>query len=82
MKLRTLLVLTLISAGILSMTSCVKNYTCTCTIKYSGYPGLPDSTIKEFEIKDTQAGAKDACKKESYSHDENGIHTDESCVLK
>lgn len=82
MKLRTLLVLTLISAGIISMSSCVKKYTCKCIIKYSGYPGMPDSTIHEYEIQDNLAGAKDACKNGSFQHDENGIHTDESCILK
>jgi hypothetical protein len=63
------------------MSSCVKKYTCHCDIKYSGYPGLPDSTVQEYEIKDTEAGAKDKCKSESFTHDENGIHTDENCFL-
>jgi hypothetical protein len=49
---------------------------------YSGYPGLPDSTVKEYEIDDNLAGAKDACKNGSFHHNENGIQSDENCVLK
>jgi hypothetical protein len=81
MKFRPLLLLALVFAGSVSMTSCVKSYTCHCNIKYSGSPGLPDSTSTEYTIKDTKSTAKSKCEKESGTYDNNGIHTVETCYL-
>jgi hypothetical protein len=63
------------------MVSCTKNYTCRCTIKYSGYPGLPDSVINEYSITNTKAEAKNKCDKESKTYDHPPQHTVETCVL-
>jgi hypothetical protein len=81
MKFRYFLVPALVFAGILSMTSCVKKYTCHCDIVYSGQPGLPDSVVQEYDIADTKGTAKSKCEGESGTFDRNGIHTVESCYL-
>lgn len=78
---RSVLVL-LAMAGIMIASSCVKKYTCQCVVKYSGSPGLPDSSIHEFDIHDTKKAAESVCKDESYDHSEpNGIKTTETCKL-
>ncbi len=81
MKFRLSIILVMAFAGIISMSSCVKKYTCQCVVKYSGIPGLPDSTMQEYDITDSKSGADSKCKGESYSHDANGIHTQETCQL-
>ncbi len=81
MKLRPSLILAVVFAGLFSTTSCVKNYTCHCDIKYSGMPGLPDSTSVEYDIKDVKGAAKSKCENESGTFDNNGIHTVETCIL-
>lgn len=81
MRSRRLLLPALVLAGLLSVSSCVKSYTCHCDIKYSGYPGLPDSTFKEYDVKDTKSEAKKKCEAESFTGDKNGIHTVETCYL-
>ena len=81
MKFRVSLLLALAIAGIVSMSSCVKNYTCHCVISYSGVLGLPDTVIKEYSVKDTKSGAKSKCSGESGTYDNNGITTDENCYL-
>jgi hypothetical protein len=63
------------------MNSCTKKYICHCDIKYSGAPGLPDSSAQEYDITDTKDGATSKCKAESGTFDNNGIHTTESCYL-
>jgi hypothetical protein len=81
MKFRNLLLPALFFAGIISMTSCVKNYTCHCDIKYSGIPGLPDSSAKEYSIDDTKSQAKSKCENESGTYNNNFITTVETCYL-
>lgn len=81
MKLRPGLWLLLIFTVMIGMSSCVRNYTCQCTIKYTGAPGLPDTIIKQYDIKDTKKNAKSSCQANSKTFDNNGIHTDESCDL-
>jgi hypothetical protein len=81
MKFRSFLLMVMVCAGVFSMSSCVKNYTCHCDIKYSGKPGLPDSTAKEYDIADTKSSAKSKCEAESGTYQNNGIHTDENCYL-
>ncbi len=80
-KFRNVLLPALFFAGIIAMSSCTKNYTCHCDIKYSGTPGLPDSTSKEYSITDTKSQAKTKCQNESGTYDNNGIHTVENCYL-
>ncbi len=81
MKFRLSIILVMAFAGIIAMSSCVKKYTCQCVIKYSGMPGLPDSSVQEYSITDKKSGADAACKAESFTHDANGIHTVETCIL-
>ena len=64
-----------------STSSCVRDYICHCEVKYSGYPGLPDSTYREYPITDKKDAAKSACEAASDSFDLNGIKTVETCHL-
>lgn len=79
MKLR--LTLLLATAIIFVMSSCTHEYKCDCSIVYSGLAGLPDSSIKEYSIRDTKATAKSLCEGASFTSDSGGIHTVERCYL-
>lgn len=81
MKLRTSATLLLTMGSLLLVTSCVKKYTCQCQIKYSGSPGLPDSTVNEYEIVDKKKNAESTCQKQSYEKNNNGIKVTETCKL-
>ncbi len=81
MKLRPTILLAIAFICMMSYTSCVKKYICHCDIKYSGYPGLPTNTSKEFEIQDLKSGAKTTCEKESDSSVTNNIKAIETCYL-
>ena len=74
-----------ISASVLALSvfsmSCTKSYTCSCVIKYSGYPGLPDSVINTYSITDTKSNAKSKCSKNSGTFTNNNIKTVETCTL-
>lgn len=76
-----LLVLALLVTCSFSMMSCVKNYTCQCVIKYSGYPGLPDSTINTYTITNDKTDAQSKCKSESGTYSNPPITTVETCIL-
>lgn len=82
MKLRSTL---LLAAAVLAVTcsSCVQDYTCQCKIKYTGQPGLPDSLIREYSIRDKKDKAKSACEENSTHTTDpmTGIKTDEDCKL-
>lgn len=81
MKFRPFTLLVVAFIGLVSLNSCVKKYTCHCVIKYSGVPGIPDSTAVEYEITDNKDGAKSKCEAESATFDNNNIHTVETCIL-
>lgn len=81
MKFRSITLVLLVLLVILGTSSCVKKYTCQCKIYYSGAPGLPDTTINEYDITDKKSGAKSTCEGESYEHEENGIKVTETCKL-
>ncbi len=81
MKLHRLLLLAVVFAGLCFASSCVKNYTCHCDFKYTGAPGLPDSSFNEYGISDTKSNAKSKCENQSGTYDNNGIHTVETCHL-
>lgn len=81
MKFRLPILFVLAFTGIVAMSSCVKKYTCHCVIKYSGYPGLPDSSIQEYDITDSKSGAKSKCEGESIDKTTNGVRTVETCTL-
>ena len=68
-------------AVVVCMSSCIKNYTCHCDIKYTGAPGLPDSTSQEYDIKDTKSNAKSKCTSESGNYTNNYVNTSETCYL-
>lgn len=81
MSLRTLLLLAIAGITLITTSSCVREYTCQCQIVYSGQPGLPDTLIREYPVKDTKKKAKSACEANSTTSDNNGIHTEEDCHL-
>lgn len=81
MKLRSTILLAIAFITMISYSSCVKKYICHCNIKYSGYPGLPDSTTKEFDVTDTKSSAKTTCEKESGTYVNNTVTTVENCYL-
>jgi len=81
MKFRPSVLLAMAIAGLITVSSCSKNYTCQCNIVYSGYPGLPDSSMTSFSITDTKSGAKSDCSAQSGTYNNNGIQTVETCVL-
>ena len=81
MKLSRFLFLALAVAGIFTYSSCTKKYICHCNLKYSGNPGLPDSTTKEFDITDTKSNAKTKCEAESGNYTNNYTNTVETCYL-
>lgn len=73
-----------LAAGLFLITvasSCTRDYICQCTIKYSGQPGLPDSLIREYPIKDTKKNAKSTCEGNSGTYDTEGIRAEEDCRL-
>lgn len=82
MKLRSTLLLGAVVLAI-SCSSCVHDFTCQCKIKYSGQPGLPDSTIREYSIRDKKDKAKSLCEQNSsHTTDQTtNIKTDEDCKL-
>jgi len=68
----------LIMAG---LSSCTRDYICQCTIKYTGQPGLPDSVVREYPIKDTKKKAKSVCEGNSATYTTGEITTTETCRL-
>ena len=81
MKLRPILLLAVAFTGMVAMGSCTKNYTCQCVISYTGQPGLPDSVVQNYTIKDTKKGAKSKCTANSDTYSNNNINTTERCYL-
>jgi hypothetical protein len=82
MTLRSTLLLGAAAIAV-TFSSCVQDFTCQCKIKYSGQPGLPDSTIREYSIRDKKDKAKSLCEQNSLhtSDQQTGIKTDEDCKL-
>lgn len=81
MKLLNTLLFAAALLALTGTTSCTKEYTCQCTISYSGVPGLPDSSMNSYPITDTKKKAKSACEAKSASFEKDNIKTVESCVL-
>ncbi|MCW3122519.1 MAG: hypothetical protein JWQ38_2011 [Flavipsychrobacter sp.] len=71
----------MIFATFIAMSSCVKKYTCHCVITYSGAPGLPDSTVEEYDVQAKKTDAETRCKGESGTFDNGSVHTVETCYL-
>jgi hypothetical protein len=66
---------------LLSLSSCVHEYRCQCTIEYSGMSGLPEPQMKEYPIKDTRKKAKDLCESRSAEYEKDGVKAKEKCML-
>jgi hypothetical protein len=81
MKFRAPLLIVTAFALLTAMNSCTKNYTCQCTIIFTGAPGLPDSTVNDYTITDTKSNATSKCKAESGTFTNNGITTVENCAI-
>jgi len=81
MKFRPFVLVAMAVIGMVTMGSCTKNYTCQCVISYSGQPGLPDTVVNNYNIKDTKSGAKSKCSGNSATYSQNGINTVENCYL-
>lgn len=81
MKLFPSLVLPVALFALVMTTSCTQEYTCQCTIRYSGGPGLPDSTINEYPITDTKKKAKSACEAKSATYTTGSVTATETCRL-
>jgi hypothetical protein len=82
MTLRSTLILGAAALAIVC-SSCTREYTCQCKIKYSGHAGLPDSTLREYPIRDTKDKAKSLCEQNSTHTTDatTNIKTDEDCKL-
>lgn len=80
MAFRTLLLSAAALAAICA-TSCTKEYTCQCTITYTGAPGMPEPQVKEYPIRDTKKAAQNLCRENSSTTITNGITADEDCSL-
>jgi hypothetical protein len=78
-KLTPFLVLLIL---IVALGSCTQEYICQCVVKYSGKPpGIPDSAVHEFTIRDKKKDAAKLCEENSVSSSNNGITMDEKCRL-
>jgi len=76
------LALLLMAAVALFTVSCTREFTCQCTVKYTGnHPGLPDSSMHEFAIKDAKKQAIKKCEANSLTVTEQDITMDEKCRL-
>ena len=73
--------LTLAGLFLFGNSSCTREYTCQCIMSYSGVPGLPDSTTREYTIQDTKKKAQDLCRGNSKVYQEGNITTREECDL-
>ncbi|HNB82306.1 MAG TPA: hypothetical protein PLP34_00555 [Chitinophagaceae bacterium] len=64
------------------MSSCTQEYICQCKISYSGNPpGLPESQVVEFKIRDKKKEAAKLCEDNSTVVTKDGITMDEKCQL-
>ena len=64
------------SAFVLGMTSCKKDYTCTCTVDTAGITATASTTIN-----DTKKNAEEACEAGNSSTTLAGITTSTTCTL-
>jgi hypothetical protein len=61
--------------------SCTQEYVCKCTIVYTGLPGLPDTLVKEYPVRDTKKKAKAVCEENSSTSTSDKVTTTETCEL-
>lgn len=81
MKRRLSLIAVLAVFMVVALSSCTRDYICQCKVKYEGYPGLPDSSYIEYNIRDKKETAKSLCEGTSATYELNGIKTTETCFL-
>lgn len=81
MKLLNTLFYTAALVAIVGASSCTKEYTCQCTISYSGVAGMPDTTINEYPVRDTKKNAKSICESNSAKFTKDNVQTVETCKL-
>lgn len=81
MKLRFSILLIAVFLCITVFSSCTREYICQCAITYTGAPGLPDSTVREYNIKDTKKKAKSACEANSGTYTTGDITAKEECHI-
>lgn len=81
MKLRFSQVVAIAFVVMVGFSSCTREYTCQCVIKYTGQPGLPDSVIREYPVKDTKKKAQSVCEGNSGTYQTGDITTTETCKL-
>ena len=75
-----LLIIAILSS--LTMGSCTQEYTCQCIVKYTGKPpGLTDSALHEFAIRDTKKEAKSKCEANSTTATADNVTMTEKCRL-
>jgi hypothetical protein len=68
--------------GVFTFSSCTQEYSCQCVVKYTGMPpGLPDSTIEYFAIRNKKKKATAECEENSTTISNNGITMIEKCQL-
>jgi hypothetical protein len=67
--------------AVFGLSSCTKEYTCQCTISYSGVAGLPDTSVNEYSVRDTKKGAKSVCESKSNTTTSGNVKTVETCRL-
>lgn len=64
------------------MGSCTQEYTCQCVVKYTGTPpGIPDSAMHEYAIRDKKSEAKSKCEANSITVSQDNITMTEKCRL-
>lgn len=64
------------------VSSCTQEYICQCVIKYTGQPpGLPDTSVVEFMIKDKKKEAASQCEANSTTVTSDNVTMEEKCRL-
>lgn len=81
MKLLNTLLLSAAILVLIGTESCTKEYTCQCRIVYTGVPGLPDTTVNEYTVRDTKKKAKSICEGNSANFNKDNVTTVETCKL-
>jgi len=72
----------LILSTMLFASSCTQDYICQCDISYTGNPpGLPESQIVEFKIRDKKKEAIKQCEANSTTSTTNGVTFIEKCRI-
>jgi hypothetical protein len=62
--------------------SCTREYTCQCTVKYYGKPpGIADSVVHEFAVRDTKKEASKKCEANSVTTSQDNVTMEEKCRL-